>query len=85
MVTEKEKKLLEYMWEQKNNLEEFISRNGYPEDLMYEITITPDLKVSAASATAFYDNNHCKRTISKKSVLGEPSTIREREYEYERN
>ena len=85
MVTEKEKKLLEYMWEQKNNLEEFLSRNGYPIDLMYEITIHPDLKVGHVSATAFYDNNHCKRTISKKSVFGGQSTIKEREYGYERD
>ena len=85
MVTEKEKKLLEYMWEQKNNLEEFISRNGYPEDLMYEMTISPDLKLSEASCSSFYDNNHVKRTISKKSVFGGQSTIKEREYGYERD
>lgn len=81
MVTEKEKKLLEYMWEQMNNLEEFITRNGYEKKCMYTIILNPDIQAKDVTASTFYDNGKQCRSISKESYSGRKSTINERTWE----
>lgn len=77
MVSEKEKKLLDYMWEQMNNLEEFIRRNGYPSECMYMISLNPSLRAYDVSVSTFYKDNNVHRSVHKESFYSDKSKLRE--------
>lgn len=81
MVSEKEKKLLDYMWEQANNLADFIERNGYPESLRYTISHDRSLGYQSVEALEFYESNHLKRRIDKKSLCWEVAKYNEKTWE----
>ncbi len=77
MVSEREEKILDYMWEQMNNLEEFIRRNGYTGNCMYAITLNPDIRARDVSVSTFSGNNKCHRSVHKESYYTSKSNYRE--------
>jgi hypothetical protein len=81
MVSEKEKKLLDYMWEQANNLADFIRRNEYPESHRYSISLEMSLGCQQATSIEFYKSNHLKRRVEKSCICSRTAKIEEKTWE----